>query len=313
MGTPVNQHLRNRDRAEQAASAFPPLLIHAHRIADTIIHGVHGRRHAGPGEEFWQFRPYSPGDAAQRIDWRRSARGERLLVRQNEWAATNTLWSWVSRSPGMEYRSHLSTITKYDRASLIALTLSVLATHAGERVASLGAPFNPGHTAATLEQLAIWYTERSQPAGAHSLKTAQNGSTEKPAVLPGFATFLMVSDFLEPVEQTRKTLQAHAANQVTGHLVQVLDPAEETFPFTGRTEFVEMDGDKTLLAGKAEDLRKAYQDRLASHRDQLKTLARSLGWTFTVHHTDRPPHSVLLPLYQLIAGQPPGLQFARTG
>ena len=63
-----------RHSAEKAAAAFPGLLIAAERIADTVIHGMHGRRRAGPGEDFWQFRPYSPGDAAHRIDWRRSAK-----------------------------------------------------------------------------------------------------------------------------------------------------------------------------------------------------------------------------------------------
>ncbi|HHI82011.1 MAG TPA: DUF58 domain-containing protein [Rhizobiales bacterium] len=299
MKTTGAEHFHNRGQAESAASAFPPLLIAARRIADAIIHGEHGRRHAGPGDEFWQFRAYSPGDAAQHIDWRRSARGDRLLVRQNEWAATNTLWTWVSRSPGMDYRSNLSNTSKYDRACLIALALSVLAIRAGERVAALGSPHAPGHTGTTLDHLARWY--------AAPLKEPQDHR------LPRFATCLFVSDFLEPVSELRQRLRSYAAGGVTGHMVQVLDPAEETFPFTGRTQFVEMDGADKLLAGKAETLRTAYIKKLEDHRAALRELARSLGWTFTLHHTDKPPHTVLLALYQLIAGEAPALQFAQPG
>ena len=46
-----------------------------------MVGGLHGRRRAGPGESFWQFRPFVTGEAAARIDWRRSARDDRLYVR----------------------------------------------------------------------------------------------------------------------------------------------------------------------------------------------------------------------------------------
>src|SRR3546814_10094315 len=46
----------------------PPLLVAAERVAATVEQGVHGRRRVGPGDAFWQFRRYSPGDAISRID-----------------------------------------------------------------------------------------------------------------------------------------------------------------------------------------------------------------------------------------------------
>jgi hypothetical protein len=47
------------------------LTLEARRIALTTLSGLHGRRRAGPGESFWQFRAFAQGEAAQRIDWRR--------------------------------------------------------------------------------------------------------------------------------------------------------------------------------------------------------------------------------------------------
>jgi len=222
-----------RHNAEKAAAAFPGLLIAAERIADTVIHGVHGRRRAGPGEDFWQFRPYSPGDSAHRIDWRRSAKRNRLFIRENEWAATNTLWSFVSASPGMEYKSRLSNTTKYDRAATLALALSILATKAGERVASLGAPITPGHSRGTLNQLAEWFETRLDQPDRPGLPLGLSGGQS----LPKFATCIFLSDFLEPVDDISESFRALAGAGVKGHVVQVLDPIEETFPFTGRTRF----------------------------------------------------------------------------
>ncbi len=67
------------------------------------MHGVHGRRRAGPGENFWQFRPFASGEPANRIDWRRSARGAQAFVREREWEAAQTLWLWFDRSADHEF------------------------------------------------------------------------------------------------------------------------------------------------------------------------------------------------------------------
>src|SRR5271167_1724508 len=94
-----------RDRAEQAAAVLPPLLVAAERVAVTVAQGVHGRRRVGQGETFWQFRQYEPGDAATRIDWRESAKSQRLYVRETEWEAAQSVWLWRDASASMDYSS----------------------------------------------------------------------------------------------------------------------------------------------------------------------------------------------------------------
>src|SRR5512146_2442855 len=92
-------------RAEELAAALPPLLVAAERVAATVAQGVHGRRRVGQGESFWQFRQYEPGDSLQRIDWRESAKSERLFIRQTEWEAAQSVWAWRDFSPSMNYAS----------------------------------------------------------------------------------------------------------------------------------------------------------------------------------------------------------------
>ena len=73
------------------AANLPRLILESRKIAATVIHGLHGRRRAGSGENFWQFRRFVSGEEARRIDWRRSARDDNLYVREREWEAAHTV------------------------------------------------------------------------------------------------------------------------------------------------------------------------------------------------------------------------------
>ncbi|MEY3552117.1 MAG: hypothetical protein RL735_465, partial [Pseudomonadota bacterium] len=120
------------------ARRLPSLLVAAKEVAATVMHGVHGRRRAGTGETFWQFRPFVFGESSNRIDWRRSARDDRLYVREREWEAAHTVWIWCDRSPSMGYVSGLALQPKIDRGLVLGLALADLLVRGGERVGILG-------------------------------------------------------------------------------------------------------------------------------------------------------------------------------
>src|SRR5947199_5763322 len=120
--------------ARTLAETLPRLILEARRIAATVIHGLHGRRRAGPGENFWQYRRFLSGEPARRVDWRRSARDDHLYVREQEWEAAHTVWLWPDRSPSMSFRSPLAQESKLDRALVITFALAEILVHAGERV-----------------------------------------------------------------------------------------------------------------------------------------------------------------------------------
>jgi uncharacterized protein (DUF58 family) len=116
------------------ARRLPGLIVSAKEVAATVMHGVHGRRRAGAGETFWQFRPFVYGESTNRIDWRRSARDDRIYVREREWEAAHTVWIWCDRSASMGYVSNLALQPKIDRGLVLALALSDLLVRGGERV-----------------------------------------------------------------------------------------------------------------------------------------------------------------------------------
>ena len=124
--------------------------------------------------------------------------------------------------------------------------------------------------------------------------------------MPRYSGAILISDFLDPPDDIVQRIKVIAAAGVSGHLVQVLDPAEETLPYEGRAEFLGPEGGERWVADRAESLRERYQVKLKIHRDTLIDACQRLGWTFLVHHTDRPASEPLLSLVMRLAGQAAG-------
>ena len=193
-------------------------------------------------------------DSLAGVDWRRSASSDHLFVREREWEAAHTVWLWVDLSPSMQFRSALSKTPKDSRAVVLGLALTELLARAGERVGVLGRPPFTGRNAARRVAEVLVRDSATAP------------SQPPPARVNRFSECLLFSDFLEPIEETSARLEAIASQEVRGHLVQVLDPAEETLPYSGRTEFTASEGRDRVIAGRAETLRTRYQARLKDHR-----------------------------------------------
>ncbi|CCG07789.1 DUF58 domain-containing protein [Pararhodospirillum photometricum] len=284
------------DRAEATAALLPPLLVAAERIASSVALGIHGRRRAGPGEDFWEFRRHQPGDSPSRIDWRRSARADPLFVREHEWEAAQAIWIACDRSPSMAYASRRSLPWKAARAMELALALASLLVRGGERIALAGHDTLPAQGRAALVRMALALSLESNahgPEAAWSAPIARHGR------------MVILGDFLDPIEDLRAGLRRLAGAGVRGHLVQILDPAEETLPFEGRMRFDGLEGEPPVLVDRVEAVRTRYQRRLAAHRDQIAALARRHGWGFLAHHTDQPPRLALLALYRALSETPP--------
>jgi uncharacterized protein (DUF58 family) len=283
-----------RQRAEELASTLPPLLVAAERVAATVAQGVHGRRRVGPGESFWQFRRYEHGDAATVIDWRQSAKSDRLFVRQQEWEAAQSVWLWRDNSPSMHFKSNFASQQKVERATLLLLALAALLVRGGERIGLLGDSRIPGSGRGALARV-------SQTLITHSRADKPSASLPPAAQLPRHATLILIGDFLSPPEEMETIIRGYAGRGVGGHLLQVLDPVEEDLPFEGRTEFEGVEGEGRLVVSRVEGLRDLYISKLASQRAALRQLTRAAGWTFTQHRTDRPPQVPLLTLYELLS------------
>lgn len=282
-------HLRSR--AEEQAAALPPLLADAQHLAQTVLLGEHGRRRAGAGDEFWQYRPATPGDTARRIDWRRSGQSDAHFVREREWQAAQSVVLWVDDAKSMAFSGDKARPTKGQRARLLALATAVLLFRGGERVGLPGPTLPPRRGEVQLLRLAqAFHVADGQ---------ADFGEPDAKGMLP-FSRALYVSDFLGDIAPVEAALAKAADRGVKGAMLQVLDPQEESFPFDGRTIFESMGGTLRHETLKAGELRGRYLTRLAERRDRLATLARAAGWQFSTHDTGESAQAALLWIYRAL-------------
>ncbi|MGC2812125.1 MAG: DUF58 domain-containing protein [Bradyrhizobium sp.] len=268
------------------AASLPRLVLEARRVAANVIHGLHGRRRAGAGESFWQYRRFVSGEPSQSVDWRRSARDDHLYVREQEWEAAHTVWLWPDRSPSMALASAPARDSKLERALIVTFALAELLVAGGERVGI------PGLLIPTSSRNVI---DKMAQAMLHD--DAARLSLPPSFVPSALAEIVVLSDFWSPIDEIRTMLAGLSASGAHGTLVQVVDPAEESFPYSGRIEFVEPEGGGVITAGRAERWTRDYVDRVALHRDQIRSEAGKLDWLFSTHTTDRSAAELLLFLH----------------
>ena len=268
------------------AATLPRLVLEARRIAANVIHGLHGRRRAGAGESFWQYRRFASGEPAQTVDWRRSARDDHLYVREQEWEAAHTVWLWPDRSPSMAFASKAARDSKLERTLIVSFALAELLVAGGERVGI------PGLMSPTASRTVI---DKMAQAMLHD--DAARLSLP-PAFIPSaLSEVVVLSDFWSPISEIRTMLTGLSSSGAHGTLIQVVDPAEESLPYSGRIEFVEPEGGGTITAGRAEKWAGDYVARVALHRDQIRAETNKLDWLFSTHTTSRSAAELLLFLH----------------
>ena len=262
----------------------------AERVASTVAQGVHGRRRVGQGDSFWQFRPFVAGDTLARIDWRQSAKSERAFIRETEWEAAQTVGLWRDGSDNMRWRSRGNETDKRERAGLLLLALASLLLRGGERVLLMQPDARPIAGRTALDRLA----------------EAMEGPRDDPSPLPPaiavprHAQVVLFGDFLSPLDEVRASIGRLAAIPVSGHVLQVLDPAEAELPYTGRVRFRGVSRESDVLIPRVETIRDEYGRKLAAHQAGLADICLAAGFTFGMHRTDHPPESALLGLYMAL-------------
>ncbi|MEO0983868.1 MAG: DUF58 domain-containing protein [Pseudomonadota bacterium] len=258
-----------RAEAEALARSLPRLSARTH--ASEAAHlGSAGRRKPGTGEDFWQYRRYAHEDAAQRIDWRRSARGDNLYVRETELETARTFLFWSDPHPGFTWRGGGGRPTKSDRAQTVLAAMAVLLSREGERVGVLGADRPPGFGKRALDRL------------CEDLVGERAAFPERPK---RGATAVLASDFYDPPSVWKTRLSGLAETCRDGVLFAVADPVEIDFPFAGRVKFSRPGDVDPRVLGRAETVKEAYDQRFAERRAALRDLAGGLGWRVVEHVT----------------------------
>jgi len=270
LGEEITAIRRADGESRTLAASLPRLVLEARRIAANVIHGLHGRRRAGAGESFWQYRRFVSGEPSQNVDWRRSARDDHLYVREQEWEAAHTVWLWPDRSPSMAFASKGARDSKLERGLIVTFALAELLVSGGERVGVPGL-MNPTSSSNVIDKMA--------QAMLHD--DATRASLPPSFVPSALAEIVVLSDFWSPMPEIRNMLAGLSASGAHGTLVQVVEPE---------------DGSQ-ITAGRAESWARDYVARVALHRDEIRSETNKLDWLFSTHTTSRSAAELLLFLH----------------
>ncbi len=279
-----------RAKAEDQAARLPALLARAEHLAGAVLLGAHGRRRAGTGDDFWQYRPAQIGDSRRMIDHRRSAMGDLEFVREREWQIAQSVMLWVDQGASMRFASQAALPQKADRARLLGLALAIMLLRGGERVGLTGTALPPRRGTPQVLRLAEMFCQDD---------ATDYSPPEHRAMIP-HARAVFISDFMGDLADVQLALTKAADRGVRGVLYHVLDPSEEAFPFNGRTIFQSVGGTLSHETLKASDLKSRYLERLAARKAELQRLCALTGWQYGLHHTDASAQSALLWLYSAL-------------
>ncbi len=261
-----------RADAEALARQLPGLSLQA-AAADVVHPGAAGRKRAGSGEQFWQYRRYAQTDAADQIDWRRSARGDEYFVRETELETARTVLFWSDPHRGFNWAGTPGHETKSDRAKTLMLALGIVLGKSGERIGIVSGSRAPSLGKSAADKL------------AEDLISEGNMDLKPPNAQ---ALAVIASDFYDGVETWKARLAPLARSCRNGVLLSVTDPIEHEFPYSGRTRFTRPGTALDRIFGRAETVRDAYLSKMDAHQAALQELASSLGWALVRHRSDQP-------------------------
>jgi uncharacterized protein (DUF58 family) len=229
--------------------------------------GARAHQQRGDGQDFWQYRPLSDGDSAAQVDWRKSARGDQLLVREREQQSQQRSFLWCDMSGSMRYAGSRAARSKAAHGYLLGATLWHIAAQSGDQLRLLGA-----------SQI----SRRDVPDALAETRSMRTDDMRENDLL------FIISDFLGFDFATLK----HSGPVMT---LYVQDPDEIDFPFTGHLCFEGLEGEEPLIAPNATALRDDYF--VAQARQMAEVKRRSIAMAIC-SSADSP----LLALQTLIQG-----------
>jgi hypothetical protein len=244
-------------------SALPPLQAEAERLARAVRPGASGHRRMGRDDGFWQFRHYQRGEPATMIDWRQSARGNKLYVRERENETNPVVYLWTDHADSMHAKSASGLPSKSERAQLLLLALSHVLLRDSVNVAWLDQPRITVQSMAELDALSGRF---------HPLTHHESGIPPL-APLARSSRLVIGSDFSANLDRWCDYIVACSSSDKRGVILHIVNPAEmESTAF-------------------------------AKTNARLVQFAKNIGWQYLSHITDKPPHTTLSLLHDLLAGE----------
>ncbi len=250
--------------------------------------GAHKKSTRGFSRDFFQHRPYVPGDDPRTLDWKAYARFDRFYVREFESENLFATRIILDQSRSMLFRSD-GNPSKWDYACRLAMALSWTLLSQGDAVGlmtisdrlEMEIPPRPG-----FPRLEILDERLSQtnPLGMSAPETALPLAASK---IKKRSLIVFISDLMGETEQFIKGIISLKTGRNDVVVFHVLDPRERDLNFEVPVIFDSLEEESELAVGDQE-FRLSYAEEFEK---QLKTYQSALHQNQISHHlfsTDRP-------------------------
>ena len=274
--------------------------LRAKMVAEGAMNGLHVSPRQGAAVEFASHRQYTTGDSVRHLDWKVFARNDKLYIKQFQQETNLNITILVDGSASMKFgtleskkgwggtraQGQKNHWTKYDHATAVAAAISFLSLSQRDRV-SLGIFSDGIRGGVRRSSTSDHWRSVVRCLATEPMSTTVNWGKVAEQTLSqnhGHTLFVIISDFLAPLDQIRAALARlrHRGNDVI--LFATLDRAEIEFDMDSDAPFEGLEGEATIEVD-SRAVRDAYQKELQSHIHELDRMSRGFGFDFAIFNT----------------------------
>ena len=269
-------------KAQEISCKLPIIKIFSNKSKSYNFGDIKDKKR-GIGEEFWDFREYQLGDPLKSIDWKKSSKLNKILIKNNENESSKNIWFWRNESVSMNYRNSNKVEEKLYRSKMLGLILIDIFLRSGEKVGIIGSDLALKKGPKSFLEIATEFLSKS-------LKFSDSRIKKNDVVF-------IISDFLENPNQIKKQLLSISESIYSGILIQVLDSSELEFPFKGRNQFFDPLSGLHKIFNKSESMKIRYKEKIKSHQLKLDNICSKFGWKIFRNKTSQTYESLIMQIY----------------
>jgi uncharacterized protein (DUF58 family) len=265
------------------------LELKARMIVEGYVSGLHKSPYHGFSIEFAEHREYVQGDDLRYVDWKVFGKSDRFYLKQYEEETNFACYFLLDTSESMLYRSEKAPVSKLEYAQFVCAALSYLILKQQDAVGL-----------ATFDNMVRNFVRAgSQPSHLKQLchvmdLSGAKGETSMGPIFHDLAErikkrglVVILSDLFDDVPGLMLGLKhlRHRRHEVL--VLQIIDSAEQDFPFQDPTLFKGLEGLPEQLT-EPRALRAAYRREFENFLKQIRRGCRELHMDYTLLRTETP-------------------------
>jgi uncharacterized protein (DUF58 family) len=295
----------------QTLSKLQGVTLRVRCTVEGAVSGAHRSPFHGFAAEFAEHREYAPGDDLRYVDWKVYGRSDRVFVKQFEEETNFACHVLLDTSESMQFRSDAAPLSKLEFAKHVAAALSYVVVRQQDAVGLIAFDravtqiVRPGSQPAHWQQLSHVLENRESSVPSPESRPAE-GSARRSTLDTHLATsvigsilddiaerlsrrgvVILLSDLFDNADDLMRGLKRLRHRKHDVRVWQIVDPAEEDFPFDDPTLFRGLEGWANLSV-EPRLLRAAYLREFLSFRESIRRQCLDLGIDFVVLRTDLP-------------------------